>query len=447
MAITPQTAEKLLARANSLQADAAEVYLRSYTATSIEVKEQKVDAFDRAQDIGAGLRVLVNGHMGFAFTTDLSDSALALLAEAAVANARSSEPDPFHSIPEKPSVPYRTVAMFDPEIPLLSEKEKIDRVMALEREAFAVDPRIKRIRKASASFSSSETVIANTHGALVSYRGTAASASIEVVAEDGGESQAGSDFDVNRFYRKLGIEAVGKRAAQRALDLLGAKTISSIKAPVILDAMVAEEFLAIMAGGFSAENVQKKKSLFMGKLGQEVVSPLITVYDDGLLEGGLGTAPSDDECVPTRKKTVIDKGRLALFLYNTYSANKDRTTSTGNGMRGGFKGVPMVGVTNLYVEPGPYSLPELISATSTGLYVTEVMGIHTANPISGDFSVGATGFWIENGKKAYPVREVTIAGNILDLMKNVDAVGSDLKFTGRINCPSLRVKELSIGGK
>ena len=150
MVITPQTAEKILSLASSLHTDAAEVYLRSYTATSVEVKEQKVDAFDRAHDIGAGLRVLVNGHMGFAFTTDLSDKAITVLAEAAVTNARTSEPDPFHAIPEKPSMPYRSVDMFDPEIPQLSEKEKIDRVMALEREAFAVDPRIKRMRKASA---------------------------------------------------------------------------------------------------------------------------------------------------------------------------------------------------------------------------------------------------------------------------------------------------------
>ncbi len=447
MIITPHTAERLLALATSLHADAAEVYLRSYSATSIEVKEQKVDAFDRAHDIGAGLRVLVDGRMGFAFTTEFSDAALSALAEAAVMNARMNGPDPFHAIPEKPSGPCQTVALFDPEIPRLSEQSKIERVMALERAAFAVDPRIKRIRKASASFSSSDTLIANTHGALVAYQGTTASAGITVVAEDQGEAQAGSDFDVNRFYRKLGIEAVGQRAAHRALDLLGAKTIGSVKAPVVLDAEVAGEFLAIMAGGFSAENVQKKKSLFIGKLGQEVVSPLITVCDDGLLEGGLGTAPSDDEGVPTKKKTVIDKGRLKLFLYNTYAANKDKTVSTGNGMRGGFKGMPMVGVTNLYIQPGASTLKDLISATSSGLYVTEVMGIHTANPISGDFSVGATGFWIEKGRKSFPVREVTIAGNILDLMKNVDAVGSDLRFIGRLNCPSLRVRELSIGGK
>ena len=447
MRMKKTTAERILSFARDYKALDAEAFLRSYTATTIEIKDQKVDAFDRAQDIGAGLRVIVNGRMGFAFTTDLSERALEVLARAAVTNAESAAADPFHSIPERLSSAYQAVSIFDPEIPRVTEKEKIERVMALERAAYAVDSRIKRIRKAAASFSSSETLIMNSQGALSAYQGTAASSSIEVVAEEGSESQAGSDFDVNRFYRKLEVEEVGRRAAHRALDLLGAKSINSTKAPMVLAALVAEEFLAIMASGFSAENVQKKKSLFMGRLGAEIVAPVITVYDDGLLEHGLGTAPSDDEAVPTRKKTIIDKGRLSMFLYNTYAANKDKTVSTGNGLRGGFKGVPGVGVTNLYVEPGTSSLENLICTMGKGLYVTEVMGMHTANPISGDFSVGATGFWIENGKRVYPVREITIAGNIIDLMKNVEAVGSDLRFAGRIGCPSLRVKEISIGGK
>jgi PmbA protein len=440
-------AEKILSLAKDLKADAAEAFIRSSSSTSIEVKEQKVDAFDRAKDIGAGLRVLVGGRMGFAFTTDLSEQALSMLARSAITNARNIEPDPFHSIPEKPGADYQSITMYDPELVSLTEREKIDRVMAMEREAFGVDQRIKRIRKASASFSESETLIMNSHGVEVSYRGTAASSSIEVVAEDKGESQAGSDFDVKRFYRKLELEEVGRRAARRALDLLGARRLDSVKAAVILDAEVAGDFLSIIASGFSAEGVQKKRSLFINKLGAEVAAPLITVYDDGLLAEGLGSAPSDDEAVPVQKKTVIDKGRLALFLYNTYTANKDKTVSTGNCMRGGFKGMPGVGVTNLYIEPGTHSLEELIGSMGSGLYVTEVMGAHTANHISGDFSVGATGFWIEKGRKAYPVRELTIAGNILDLMKNIDAVGSDLRFSGRIGSPSLRVKELSIGGK
>ncbi|HEX9020280.1 MAG TPA: DNA gyrase modulator, partial [Nitrospirota bacterium] len=246
-------AENILSLSQDRKADSAEVFIRSSSSTSIEIKEQKVDAFERAKDVGAGLRVLAGGRLGFAFTTDLSSQSLKALAQAAITNARNTEPDPFQSIPVKPAIPYQSVNIYDPELVALTEKEKIGRVMAMEREAFAVDQRIKRIRKASARFSESETLIMNTHGAEVFFRGTAASSSIEVVAEERGESQAGSEFDVKRFYRSLMIEEVGRRAAQRALDLLGAKHIESVKAPVVLEATVAQEFLGIMASGFSAE--------------------------------------------------------------------------------------------------------------------------------------------------------------------------------------------------
>ncbi len=441
------TAEKILTVATSLGTDAAEVYLRSNSSTVIEVKGQKVDAFERANEIGAGLRVIMGERMGFAFTTDLSDSALRNLVHASVANAQNTESDPFHSLPGKSDSDYPEVAIYDPDVVKLTEKEKIDRIMAMERDAFAVDPRIKRIHKASADFSNAETLIMNTKGARVLFKSTACSCWIEVVAEENGESQTGLDFGVNRMYRKLDIEAVGRRAAQRARDLLGARHIDSVKAPVILESTVAQEFLGLMAGSFSAESVQKKRSLFIGRLGSEVVSSAVTVIDNGLLESGLGTAPCDDELVPMKKKIIIDRGRLEMFLHNTYTAKKDKIASSGNGMRGGFKGIPGVNITNLHIEPGQESLEALISSVDKGLLVTEVLGMHTANSISGDFSVGATGFWIERGKKAYPVREITIAGNILELMRHVDAVGSDIRFSGRIGCPSLRVKELSIGGK
>jgi PmbA protein len=440
-------AEKVLWLAAARKTAAAELYLRSSLASSVEVRDQRVDAFDRARDAGAGLRIVTDGRLGFAFTNDLTDASLRALVDAAVTGARYSEPDPYAGIPGRPARPYPKVAIFDEAVPAVTPQEMIDRVKAMEREAFAVDPRVKRIRKASATFSSSETLIMNSHGAEVSYRGTAVSASIEVVAEDRGEAQAGWEHDARRYYRLLDIEAVGRKAARKAIDLLGARSVDSMKAPVILEAGVAEEFLSVMAGGFYAENVQKKKSLFIGKLDAVVASPLITICDDGLLEGGLGTAPTDDELVPARDKQVITEGRLAMFLYNLYTAQKDGVESTGNGVRGGFKGTPAVGMTNLYIRPGEVSPDVLIRDTTRGLYVTEIMGAHTANPVSGDFSVGATGFWIENGKKAYPVREITIAGNFLDLMKNVDAVCQDLRFSGRTGSPTLRIKEMSIAGK
>ncbi len=440
-------ADKILSIAVARKADAAEVYLRTSASTTVEVKDRKVDAFERARDVGVGLRVLSGGRMGFAFTAVLEDSALRGVVDDAFANARGSSPDPHLAIPGRPADPFLPVEVHDPAVASLSDSEKIERAMDMEREAFAADRRIKRIRKASASFGESTTVIRNSFGADVQYRGTIVSADIEVVAEDQGEAQAGWEHDVRRFLGSIDTVSIGRRAARKALDLLGARHIDSLKAPVILDPGVAEEFLSIMASGLSAESVQKKRSLFMGKLGTEVVSPVITVVDDGLLEGGIGTAPADDEAVPLRRKTVISGGRLEMLLYNTHAANRDGTVSTGNAVRGGFKGVPGIGVTNLFIEPGKSSPDEIIAATGRGLFVNEVMGMHTANPISGDFSVGATGFWIEDGRKAYPVREVTIAGNILDLMRNVDLVGSDLRFFGRIGSPSLRIKQLSIGGK
>ncbi len=442
-----QIAEKILSLTLSHKADMAEVFLRSSVSSSIEVKDQQVDAYDRSKDIGAGLRIIVDGRLGFAFTTDLTNGSLAKMAKDAVTNAQNTEQDPFNALPERPSGSYQPVNIYDPGLANLDVEEQIARVMAMEREAFGVDKRIKRIRKASARFAASETVLLNTRGIEVSYRGTAAFSSIEVVAEEGGESQAGWEADASRFYARLEMEEVARRAARRALGLLGARSIVSVKAPVILERTVAEEILSLIASGLSAESIQKRRSLFLGKLGKSVMSPLVTVYDDGMLEGGIGTTPADDEGVPVRKKTIIEGGRLVRVLHNTYTAGKEGTVSTGNAVRGGFKGLPGVGVTNLYIEPGAASPEDVIAGTERGLYVLEIMGAHTANPISGDFSVGASGFWIEGGKLSYPVREVTIAGNILELMNAVDAVCNDLKFSGRIGSPTLRIKELSIAGK
>lgn len=440
-------AERILSLARDRGADAADVYLRRATASTVEVKDRAVDAFDRANDLGAGVRLIKGGRLGFAYTTDLGDAALYAVVDAAVASARNTEPDPFHVIPPLNNAVYPAVDIHDHAVPALSENEQIDRVLAMERAAFSLDPRVRRIRKASASFSDSEVLIASTEGAELSFRATAVSGSIEVVAEEGAEAQAGWEYEVKRFLRDVDLESVGRRAAAKAVGLLGARTIDSVKAPVILEATVAQEILDIIRSGFSAENVQKGKSLFAGKLGIPVASPLLTVCDDGLLAGGIGTAPADDEGIPASRKTVIDRGVLSLYLHNSRTAKKAGTNSTGNGIRGGFKSLPGVGIMNLYIQPGTIAPEEILHSTPRGLLVTEIMGAHTANAISGDFSVGATGFWIEQGRRAFPVRELTIAGNVIDVLKNVDAVCSDLTFSGRIGSPTLRISELSIGGR
>jgi PmbA protein len=213
------------------------------------------------------------------------------------------------------------------------------------------------------------------------------------------------------------------------------------KTPVILDKLVAVEFMGIFASFLSSENVQKGKSLLSGKLGKKVLSQKVSMIDNGLLPGKLGSRPIDDEGVSSREKTLIRGGTLLSYLYNTYTAKKDGVSSTGNAVRSGFSGLPSVGISNLYLEPvsktDVISSGEICRTADKCLYVTEAMGIHTANPISGEFSIGVSGLWIEKGEIAFPVKEAVISGNILSFFENIEAVGDDLTFFGNIGAPTL----------
>jgi PmbA protein len=270
------------------------------------------------------------------------------------------------------------------------------------------------------------------------------------IAEEGGESQLGWDYQGSRFLKDVSFEEVGRTAARRAAQLLGARKINSIKGFVLLDNSVSTEFLGILSSALSSESVQKKKSMLAGKKGDVVMSDRLNIIDSGLLDGKLGSKPVDDEGVSTSHKILIGKGILNGYLYNTYTAKKDGIASTGNAVRGGFTGLPTVGPTNLYIEPtsAEYTtnFEKLVKNINRGLYVIETMGMHTANPISGEFSVGASGLWIEDGEIKHPVKEAVISGNILDLFKKVVMVGDDLRFYGNIGASSLLIEEIDISG-
>ncbi|HWI54368.1 MAG TPA: metallopeptidase TldD-related protein, partial [Desulfobacteria bacterium] len=247
-------------------------------------------------------------------------------------------------------------------------------------------------------------------------------------------------------FRELDPLRIGREAAQKAVRKLGAATVGTQKAVIVFDPYVATNFLGVIAPALSAEAVQKGKSLFGGRVGQTVASDKISIIDHGAMPGGISSAPFDGEGVPTSKTVLVQNGELKGFLHNTYTAAKDGVTSTGNGTRGSFKSTPEVGTTNFYIEPGPHSPDDMLKDISSGLYITDVMGMHTANPISGDFSVGAAGIWIENGKLTKPVRGVAIAGNILELLKEVEGVGSDLSFFGSKGSPTIRIAKMTVSG-
>ncbi len=423
-----------------------EIYINLSRSLSIESKGGKIDSFEASDIAGASLRVFSDGRQGFSYCTDFSNDAVKRMVDDAAMGSMHVTPDEFRILPEAAgSIP--SVSVFDARMKDIPDEEKIERAKALEDAVLSFDRRIKRVRKAAYSETEYRVAIFNSRGVDVDHRGTYCSASVSALAEEGAESEMGSDFESVRFYDGLDVKLIGKRAGENAIRLLGGKKIKTVRCPVILENSVAVDFLGVLASSFIADSVQKGKSLFAGKVGASVASEIMTIVDDGLYPGGIGTAPVDGEGVPRQRTPLIQAGVLKGYLYDTYTAKKDKIKSTGNAVRPGIKAPPSCGLSNLYIEKGNLGMDALLSEAGTGLLVTDVMGMHTANPVSGEFSVGASGIWIENGKKGYPVKGVAIAGNIIDILKSVSAVGSDLRFFGKIGAPSLLISELTVSGE
>lgn len=430
-------AEDLINLALKKGADGAEVYIKSSKNLSIEIKDQKIDALESSLSFGYSLRVIKDKRLGFCYSTDRDNI------ESVVSNAVEAagwvDRDEYLELPEA-SDPG-SMEIFDPRISSIGEVEAIKKVSLLEKAAYEEDKRVRNIRKARGSFLKADIIIMNSKGVDRQYSSTTCTAQIMVMAENGIDSQMGWYFTGSRFLDEVSFEDVGRNAARRAVQLLGSRRMNAQKTPVILDNLVSVEFMGIFASSLSSENVQKGKSLLSGRLGKKVISQRISIIDNGLLPGKLGSKPVDDEGVSSREKTLIREGLLLGYLYNTYTAKKDGVLSTGNAVRSGFSGLPSVGISNLYIEAvskaDVISPREIFRAVDKCLYVTEAMGIHTANPISGEFSIGVSGLWIEKGEIVFPVKEAVISGNILSFFENIEAVGDDLMFFGNIGAPSL----------
>jgi PmbA protein len=438
-------ADDIVALALREGADEAEVFVRSYRSLSVEVRNGAVDTLESAASIGYGVRVFKDHRIGFSYATD--PALMAATTRQAVEAARHTEPDAAYGL-ASPDRPYPAPGLYDAAIASLDEPAAIDLVKSLEAAALAEDRRITRTRGASGSFTVGTTRILSSKGVDASAVTTAASASLMAVAESDGESQMGWDYRSSRRLNDIPFPAIGKQAAQRALQLLGSRTISPFRGSVLFDPSVAVDFLGILAAALSAESVLKGKSMFAGKIGQQVISPLLTIRDNGLLDWKAGTRPFDDEGMPVEDKVLIEQGVLKGYLHNTYTARKDGTRSTGNGRRGGYASLPGVGPTNLYLEPAGSGADNgmLLAMIDKGILVTETMGMHTANPISGEFSVGVSGLLIERGAAVHPVREAIISGTIPDLFSRIVMVGEELCFYGNIGSPALLAAELDISG-
>lgn len=427
-------------------AEAAEAYFGRSEEIVIEVRDGEVEHLKIAEESGLGIRILRDGCLGFAYTSDLSRPALVEAVEAALSNARVASPDPFNVIPGPPPG-YPVIDLIDPDLRDIPLEEKIEKARLIEKSGRAFDPRVQITEQAAYEESHYQVSIANSRGVSAAEEGSYCGGAASLVAGADGEQQAGFSLQFTRKYRELDPEAIGREAAFRAVRLLGSRRLETKRAAVVFDPFVGASFLAVLSQALTAEAVQKGRSLFAGKAGETVAAPAITIIDDGALPGGLLSAPFDGEGIPTQRTVLIQDGKLLGYLHNSYTGAKDGLPSTGNASRGSYKAPPELGSTNLYLAPGKLAPDDIIKKTENGIYLTDVMGMHTVNPISGDFSVGAAGIWIEHGELTTPVRGMVIAGNILELLAGIDAVGNDLRFFVGRGAPTVRVARLTISGE
>lgn len=436
----------------------AEVYIETFQAIDVDISQQKLENFNTPHKSGIGLRIFSQNRMGFAYTTGFDRESIERLIQQAKNNVLNGSPDEYNSLPQvtrqKKLNKFLHKDLYDQELTKISVGIKIDKIREMEKKAIAYDKRIKRVLRTTYSDSQHEIFILNSKGLEASYRNTLCYCALIAVAEAEmflGEArkeiQLGSDFAIKRRFAELLFDQLAENAARRAVSLLGAKRVKTQRASIVFEPLVASGFLNFMARGLGSDSVQKKKSPFGRKKGKRIASKIVNIIDDGTLKGGVATSPFDDEGIPKRRTVLVKDGILSTFLYDSYTARKDTVASTGNAIRSSFKALPSVGITNFFLEKGGTRREELIASTDKGLYVMEIMGMHTADPVSGDFSLGVNGLWIERGEFSFPVHGVTIAGNVLDLLNSIDAIGDDLEFYGSLGSPTIRISNLLISGE
>jgi PmbA protein len=426
----------------------AEAWCEESTSRRVEVYDGAVESLSDAGSRGVGLRAFVDGRVGYAYGTELGDEALRALGEAAHAAAEVADPDEHAGLPDEASateVPH----LFSEAMADWSTEGRIDLALAVERAARAHEG-VSQVETVVYADSDGSAAIANSRGFSSSYSATQAWSYASAFAGEGEDLMTGMGIGAGRDPGALDPEAIGREAAERALALAGARQIESRRCPVILDPFVAASFTGFIGSMLSADAVQRGRSLFADRLGDEVAEASFALTDDGRDPEGHASAPFDGEGAPTRRTPLIAGGRLESYLYDSRTARKDARATTGNAQRGSYRTTPSVGTSNLLVEPGTDTLEQLLARGGEGLYVTDVAGLHSGvNPVSGTFSVGASGRLFSGGELGRPVREITIASDLVGMLRAVVAAGSESRWIpmgGSVRAVPLLISEMSVSG-
>jgi PmbA protein len=429
--------------------DEADAWCQDSVERTVRVYDGAVESLTEAGSKGAGVRVFRDGRTGYAYGSDLSEEGLRGLARAAAESAVVTESDEHAGIPRHPGA-APIDGLRDPGFGEWTMERRVELALAVERAARERDPLVTNVEDTVYSDAEARAALANSNGFCDSYEETQCYAFAYAFAGEGADLMTGMGFAVGRGPDALDPEQVGHEAADRALALHGASQPASRRCPVVLDPSVSASFASIIGGTLSADAVQRGRSLFAGREGETIAAPGFQLIDDGVHPEGLATAPFDGEGVAQQTTPLIDGGVLRTYLFDTYTANKAGRESTGNGERGSYRTPPSVAASNLLVAPGEDDPGELLKAAGDGLYVMGVAGLHSGvNPVSGSFSVGATGRLIRNGELAEPAREMTIASDLVAMLQGVEKAARDARwvpFGGSVRAPTLLVREMTVAG-
>ncbi len=442
-------AQDIVRRATKAGATAAECVVREGDEFSTLVRLGQVETLKESGSKSIGVRVFFGQRAASTYSSDFSREGLDRMLNSALELAKITSEDPFAGIPEASQLGQLQgdLDLYHEDVYSLPGADRIDYARRAEKAALDFDARIKNSEGGSFDAATGRKVLANSHGFVGEYKRSYCSvAAVPIAQTDDGAMQRDYWFSVARTLKKLDPpEQVGKVAAERTLRRLGARKVKTSHIPVVFDPMVATSILEHIFEGVNGDSVYRGASFLAGKLGQRIAAENVTIIDDGTMPGGFGTSPFDGEGIPTRRTIVIEKGTLSSYLLNTYTAKKLGLATTANASRG-LAGTPGIGPGNYFLQPGPRTPKQLIGDIKEGLYVTEFLG-HGANLVTGDYSRGASGMWISNGELAYPVEEITVAGNLKEMFFNISEIANDLEFRGSVAAPTLRIDGLTVGGE
>lgn len=443
-----QFKQKLFEEGVKLGFSELELYYEKNDSLTIELYEGEVDGYNSEEVQGASVRGLYNGKTGYAYTERLDEDSIQFLLKNAKENAELIENEPEEFFTEQAT--YEDIEFYTPALEAVSPEKMIKLLQNIEKKVLDYDPRVIKIDHAAIQKKTMVKGIFHNKGLTLNERNNFLRVYISLLVQENDELKSGMHFKVTKDFNELDADDIAKEAVEDALSYLGEQKYPNKNYLVILKNSAAASLLSTFASSFSAQAVQDNQSRLKGKLGEDIASNQVTLVDNPLLPDGVSSSTFDSEGVPTSKLIIVEDGKLQTYFHNLKTAKKDGVTSTGHAHRQSYKDAIEVGPSNFYVQPAKHSYEELYSDVKEGIIITDLAGLHSgANQISGDFSLAADGYYVKDGKIVGPTKQMTVAGNFFELLKDVEEVGEDLEFSpmsfhGYVGSPSLKIKSLAI---